>query len=162
MRTGVPSNEKTVFPVRIDLQGIPCEPYRVWVCSVSRQVVLKISTVKEFHHILLTGSSQVVKKAKNLSTQFMNDPLAFAATRGKVDFSCLVMSYCSQQIKCKKKPLGRIILTALTRLENTTSWTNKCQASFFLHLATRLIQNWRFQHFTYISKHIHGLQKHDD
>ena len=47
----------------------------------------------------------------------MNEALAFAATRGKVDFSCLVMSYCSQQIKCKKKPLGRIILTDLTRLE---------------------------------------------
>ena len=35
MRTGVPCNENRVFPVGIDLQGVPCKPYRVWVCSVS-------------------------------------------------------------------------------------------------------------------------------
>ena len=34
MRTGVPCNENRVFPVGIDLQGVPCKPYRVWVCSV--------------------------------------------------------------------------------------------------------------------------------
>ena len=26
-------NENRVFPLRIDLQGVPCKPYRVWVCS---------------------------------------------------------------------------------------------------------------------------------
>ena len=36
MRTGVPCNENCFFPVRIDLQGVPCKPYRVWVCSVLR------------------------------------------------------------------------------------------------------------------------------
>ena len=36
MRTGVPCNENRVFPVRIDLQGVPCKPYRVWVCSVDK------------------------------------------------------------------------------------------------------------------------------
>ena len=30
----VPFNENRFFPVRIDLQGVPCEPNRVWVCSV--------------------------------------------------------------------------------------------------------------------------------
>ena len=35
MRTGVPCNENRVFPVRIDLQGVPCKPYRVWVCSAA-------------------------------------------------------------------------------------------------------------------------------
>ena len=34
MRTGVPCNENMFFLVRIDLQGVPCKPYRVWVCSV--------------------------------------------------------------------------------------------------------------------------------
>ena len=34
MRTGVPCNENRVFPVGIGLQGVPCKPYRVWVCSV--------------------------------------------------------------------------------------------------------------------------------
>ena len=34
MRTGVPCNENRFFPVRIDLQGVPCKPYRNWVCSV--------------------------------------------------------------------------------------------------------------------------------
>jgi hypothetical protein len=34
MRTGVPCNENRFFPVGIDLKGVPCEPYRVWVCSV--------------------------------------------------------------------------------------------------------------------------------
>jgi hypothetical protein len=34
MRTGVPCNENRFFPVRIDLQGVPCKPYRVWVCNV--------------------------------------------------------------------------------------------------------------------------------
>ena len=33
MRTGVPCNENRVFLVVIDLQGVPCKPYRVWVCS---------------------------------------------------------------------------------------------------------------------------------
>ena len=26
MRTGVPCNENRLFPVRIDLQGVPCKP----------------------------------------------------------------------------------------------------------------------------------------
>jgi hypothetical protein len=30
MRTGVPCNENRFLPVRIDLQGVPCKPYRVW------------------------------------------------------------------------------------------------------------------------------------
>ena len=33
MRTEVPCNENRFFPAGIDLQGVPCEPYRVWVCS---------------------------------------------------------------------------------------------------------------------------------
>ena len=33
MRTGVTSNKNRVFPVGIELQGVPCKPYRVWVCS---------------------------------------------------------------------------------------------------------------------------------
>ena len=35
MRTGVPCNENRVFSVGIDSQGVPCEPYRVWVYSAS-------------------------------------------------------------------------------------------------------------------------------
>ena len=34
MRTGFPCNESRFFPVGIDLQGVPCKPYRVWVYSV--------------------------------------------------------------------------------------------------------------------------------
>jgi hypothetical protein len=34
MRTGVPCNENRVFPVGIGSQGVPCQPYRVWVYSV--------------------------------------------------------------------------------------------------------------------------------
>ena len=34
MRTGVPCNENRFFPVRIDLQGVRCKPYWVWVYSV--------------------------------------------------------------------------------------------------------------------------------
>ena len=37
MRTGIPCNENRVFPVGIDSQGVPCELYRVWVCSVGKQ-----------------------------------------------------------------------------------------------------------------------------
>ena len=33
MRAGFPCNESRVFSVRIDLQGVPCKPYRVWVYS---------------------------------------------------------------------------------------------------------------------------------
>ena len=39
MRTGVPCNENRVFPVGIDLQGVPCKLYRVWVCSVVWAVI---------------------------------------------------------------------------------------------------------------------------
>ena len=35
MRTGVPCSENRVFPVGIDIQGVPCKPYRVWVCRAS-------------------------------------------------------------------------------------------------------------------------------
>ena len=35
MRTGVPCNENRVFSVGIVSHGVPCEPYRVWVYSVS-------------------------------------------------------------------------------------------------------------------------------
>ena len=37
MRTGVPCNENRFFPVGIGSQGVPCEPYRVWVCSVVKK-----------------------------------------------------------------------------------------------------------------------------
>ena len=40
MRTGVPCNENRVFPVGIDLQGVPCKPYRVWVCSVPQGLTI--------------------------------------------------------------------------------------------------------------------------
>ena len=33
MRTGVPCNKNRFFPVGIGSQGVPCELYRVWVCS---------------------------------------------------------------------------------------------------------------------------------
>ena len=38
MRTGVPRNENMFFPVGIGSQGVPCELYRVWVCSVSMAI----------------------------------------------------------------------------------------------------------------------------
>ena len=34
MRKGFPCNENRFFPVRIDLQGVPCKSYRVWVYSI--------------------------------------------------------------------------------------------------------------------------------
>ena len=43
MRTGVPCNENRVFPVIIDLQGVPCKPYRVWVYSVKYILALLCS-----------------------------------------------------------------------------------------------------------------------
>ena len=33
MRPGVPCNENRFFPMRIDLHGVSCKPYRVWVYS---------------------------------------------------------------------------------------------------------------------------------
>ena len=42
MRTGVPCYENRVFPVRIDSQGVPCEPYGVWVCSAENYVYKKM------------------------------------------------------------------------------------------------------------------------
>ena len=33
MKTGVPCNENRFFHVRIDLQGVSCRHYRVWVYS---------------------------------------------------------------------------------------------------------------------------------
>ena len=41
MRTGVPCNENRFFPVRIDLQGVPCKPYKVWVYSVADFAIQK-------------------------------------------------------------------------------------------------------------------------
>ena len=43
MRTGVPCNENRFFPVRIDLQGVPCKSYRVWVCSALKVEILLLS-----------------------------------------------------------------------------------------------------------------------
>ena len=42
MRTGVPVNEIRVCLVGLGSQGVPCELYRVWVCSV---IVRAIETV---------------------------------------------------------------------------------------------------------------------
>ena len=42
MRTGIPCNENRYFPVGIDSQGVPCEPYRVWVCSVCNCMCVKV------------------------------------------------------------------------------------------------------------------------
>ena len=39
LRTGVPCNENRVFPVWIDLQGVPWKPYRVWVCSAMKATI---------------------------------------------------------------------------------------------------------------------------
>ena len=39
MRTVVPCNENRFFLVRIDSQGVPCKPYRVWVSSVEQVTV---------------------------------------------------------------------------------------------------------------------------
>jgi hypothetical protein len=39
MRTGFPCIENRFFPVGIDLQGVPCKPYRVWVYSVGTSKV---------------------------------------------------------------------------------------------------------------------------
>ena len=38
MRTVVPCNENRFFPVGVDSQGVPCELYRVWVCSVLKRL----------------------------------------------------------------------------------------------------------------------------
>jgi hypothetical protein len=36
---GNPCNENRFFPVRLDLQGVPCKPYRVWVCSATKEKI---------------------------------------------------------------------------------------------------------------------------
>ena len=39
------------FPVRIDLQGVPCKPYRVWVYSVA---IMSLQLVQQQHLIYTT------------------------------------------------------------------------------------------------------------
>ena len=39
MRTGIPCNKNRFFPKGIDLQGVPCKPYRVWVYSVRLHIL---------------------------------------------------------------------------------------------------------------------------
>ena len=48
MRTGVPCNENRFFPVRIDLQGVPCKPYRVRVCSVLLGILVLLSGLDNY------------------------------------------------------------------------------------------------------------------
>ena len=44
MRTGVPFNENRPFPVGIDLQGVPCKLYRVWVYSAYKmKIAIKLA-----------------------------------------------------------------------------------------------------------------------
>ena len=43
MRTGVPCNENRFFPVGIGSQGVPCELYRVWVCSASNYCTVRVA-----------------------------------------------------------------------------------------------------------------------
>ena len=54
MRTGVPCNENRFFPVRIDLQGVPCKPYRFWVCSAVKSYVFVFEP--HFHYNLGSGN----------------------------------------------------------------------------------------------------------
>ena len=56
MRTGVPCNENRFFPVGIGSQGVPCELYRVWVCSVKTNLknnVIKHQTIFIFIFLIL-------------------------------------------------------------------------------------------------------------
>ena len=46
MRTGVPCNENRVFSVGIDLQGVPCKPYRFLVFSVEILALCSLSLEK--------------------------------------------------------------------------------------------------------------------
>jgi hypothetical protein len=60
MRTGVPCNENRFFPVRIDLQGVPCKPYRVWVCSVvTNRSTSKLGALLRIFRLLMIGKFYV-------------------------------------------------------------------------------------------------------
>ena len=53
------------FPVIINLQGVPCKPYRVWVCSEAKRVVLDspctvLVTRKIPNALLKSNRSQIV------------------------------------------------------------------------------------------------------
>ena len=53
MRTGVLCNKNRVFPVGIDLQGVPFKLYRVWVCSVHKYMLFFEKRKPLMPHILL-------------------------------------------------------------------------------------------------------------
>ena len=65
MRTGVPCNKNRVFPVRIDLQGVPCKPYRVWVCSLVLAVLEKTNQLITTYFIcnMYVNINQPLKKS---------------------------------------------------------------------------------------------------
>jgi hypothetical protein len=59
MRTGVPCNENRSFPVRIDLQGVLCKPYRVWVYSALISSAIKENITQEVKIIVIRFSIKV-------------------------------------------------------------------------------------------------------
>ena len=90
MRTGVPCNEKRFFLVRIDLQGLPCKPYRVWVYSVA---IMSLQLVQQQHLIYTTLMRSISTDVDHVMGQLIS-------TRGgEHNLQILVNKYTCAQLR---------------------------------------------------------------
>ena len=104
---GNPCNENRVFPVGVDLQGVPCKLYRVWVCSDDTPVLSTVvnSVLKIWLKILgdlSTKSCYFIRK--NIAG---NGPLVFR--------SVLCLNLCQKLVFSKRNGWFYIILVAFCR-----------------------------------------------
>ena len=85
MRAGAPCNESRVFPVGIDLQGVHCEPYRVWVCSVINEEwrVAKIQGINKQGGWIFFLCRVEFSKIVKLDVSFIRDMRVYLGPRVK-------------------------------------------------------------------------------
>ena len=72
MRTGVPCNENRFFPVGIGSQGVPCELYRVWVCSVVHHYMYKIEETFQYLGALCQVTNQFEEGIRSFLSDISN------------------------------------------------------------------------------------------
>ena len=72
MRTGIPCNENRFFPVGIGSQGVPCELYRVWVCSARLSPMAKLDMLCIPLIETANGMTYILREKQTISLSTQN------------------------------------------------------------------------------------------
>ena len=146
MKTGVTYNENRVFPVGIDSQGVPCEPYRVWVCSEQWQSC--VGQTKELGLLINNGSFYCIYQPNTIYLLVAQDQ-----KNARPRNSCIAMIKESMCNVCYlTQSLVGFIYTFWYSLWSTSSILEQGFQSIH-HSKTTSLEGFQ-QHFSIISKSV--------